>query len=101
MVPERILERFSMYGLEQPVFESLPAGFRVTIQRTTQKTTQKIGTKERILLLLKENPRLTREELALALGKSEQTIKEHIAQLKKKGALRRVGSDRNGHWETE
>ena len=96
---KRILERFSMYGLEQPVFEELQDGFRVTILRTTQKTTRKISTKEHILRLVKENPRLTRAELAAVLGKSEHTIKEHIAQLKKKGALRRVGSDRNGHWE--
>jgi ATP-dependent DNA helicase RecG len=102
---KRILERFSMYGLGQPVFEELQEGFRVTIFRATQKTiqkaTQKISTKDHILQLLKENPRLTRAELAIALGKSEHTIKEHIAQLKKKGALRRVGSDRNGYWEAD
>jgi ATP-dependent DNA helicase RecG len=96
---KRILEWFSMYGLGQPVFEELQEEFRVTIYRTTQKTTQKFSTKEHILRLLKENPRLTRAELAATLGKSEHTIKEHIAQLKKKGVLRRVGSDRNGYWE--
>ena len=98
---KRILERFFMYGLGQPVFEELQEGFRVTILRTTQKTTQKISTKEHILQLLKESPRLTRAELATAVGKSEHTIKEHIAQLKKKGVLRRVGSDRNGYWEAD
>ncbi|MBW2364251.1 MAG: putative DNA binding domain-containing protein, partial [Deltaproteobacteria bacterium] len=64
---KRILERFSMYGLVQPVFEELQGGFRVTILKTTQKTTQKISTKEHILQLLKESPRLTRAELATAL----------------------------------
>ncbi len=54
---KRILEWFSMYGLGQPVFEELQEGFRVTISRTTQKTTQKFSTKEHILRLLKENPR--------------------------------------------
>jgi ATP-dependent DNA helicase RecG len=83
--------------LGQPVFEELQEGFRVTIYRTTQK----FSTKEHILRLLKENPRLTRAELAATLGKSEHTIKEHIAQLKKKGVLRRVGSDRNGYWECD
>lgn len=104
---KRILERFSVYSLEQPVFEELQEGFRVTvlratqktIQKTTQKTTQKFSTKEHILRLLKEKPRLTRAEIAAALGKSEHTIKGHIAQLKKKGVLHRVGSDRNGYWE--
>ena len=90
-----------MYNLGQPVFEELQEGFRVTIFRTTQKTTQKISTKEHILRLIKENPRLTRAQLAVAIGKSEHTIKEHIAQLKKKGTLRRIGSDRNGYWETD
>jgi len=49
-----ILERFSMYGLGQPLFEDLQEEFRVTILRTTQK----ISTKEHILQLLKENPSL-------------------------------------------
>ena len=87
----------------KPVFEELQEGFRVTVlratQKTTQKTTQKFSTKEHILRLLKEDPRLTRAEIAAALGKSEHTIKEHIAQLKKKGVLHRVGSARNGYWE--
>jgi ATP-dependent DNA helicase RecG len=76
---KRILEWFSMYGLGQPGFEELQEGFRVTIDRTTQKTTQKFSTKEHILRLLRENPRLTRAELAAALGKSEHTIKEHLS----------------------
>ena len=94
-----IIKEPDRYGLGQPAFEELQEGFRVTIYIATQKTTQKFSTKEHILRLLKENPRLTRAELATMLGKSEHTIKEHIAQLKKKGVLRRVGSDRNGYWE--
>ena len=70
---KRILEWFSMYDLEQPVFEELQEGFRVTTFRTTQKTTRRISTKEHILRLLKENPRLTRAELATTLGTEKRT----------------------------
>ncbi len=39
------------------------------------------------------------EDLARALAKSPNTIKEHIAKLKAAGRLKRIGSDRNGYWE--
>jgi len=48
---------------------------------------------------LREIPGATRDELALMLGKSPNTIKEHIARLKGEGKLVRVGSDRDGYWK--
>ncbi|WP_198265340.1 winged helix-turn-helix transcriptional regulator [sulfur-oxidizing endosymbiont of Gigantopelta aegis] len=56
-------------------------------------------TRERIVLLLKENPRLTKQELMNILQKASGTIKEHIRILKKEGRLKRVGPDKGGHWE--
>ena len=60
---------------------------------TTQKTTQKI------LELVRQNPRLTRKDLSDALGITEDGIKFHLARLKKEGLLRRIGPDKGGHWE--
>ena len=66
---------------------------------TTQKTTQK--TTQRILELIKENPQITRNELSNIIGISENGIKFHITNLKKKGLLKRVGADKGGHWEVK
>ncbi len=64
-----------------------------TAQKTTQKTTQKI------LEIIKENPGITKKELASAIGISENGIKYHIDNLKKKRLLKRVGPDKGGYWE--
>ena len=57
-------------------------------------------TKEtRLLRLLKGNPTLRTDELAMELGVSLRTIKNIIAALKKNGKLERVGGKKYGHWE--
>ncbi len=42
---------------------------------------------------------MTREDIAITLSKSPNTIKEHIAKLKSEGRIKRIGSDRSGYWE--
>ncbi len=60
--------------------------------QTAQQTT-----KEKIICLLKEDANLTRAGLAKKLGKSDATIKEHLAELKKEGKIIRVGSTKSGY----
>jgi ATP-dependent DNA helicase RecG len=95
---KRVLEFSRLYGLKDPLFEEMQDGFMATIFKTTQKTTQKTSTKEQILAMLRENPNLTRSELAALSGKSQNTIKGHLAALKSEKRLERIGSDRDGHW---
>jgi len=61
----------------------------------TQKTTQKI------LTLIKENPQITRNELAKALGISSDGVKYHLNNLKKEGLLKRIGGRKGGYWAVE
>jgi len=98
---KRIVEAFRLYNMSEPLFEEIQNGFRVTIFKTTQKTTQKISTRERIYKELELNPKITREELADMLGKSANTIKEHLSRLKSEGRVERIGSDRDGHWKVK
>jgi ATP-dependent DNA helicase RecG len=69
-------------------------------KETTPKTTSKTApkTRERLLALMRENPRITREEMAGHVGISINGVKQHIATLKKEGVLKRVGDNRTGHW---
>ena len=94
-----MLEAFKEYDLPQPTFEEVQSGFKVPVSRTTQKTTQKIGTREQVIELLSKNSKMTLDELAQALPKSPNTIKGHIAKLKAEGRLIRIGSDRDGYWK--
>jgi len=42
---------------------------------------------------------LTRREIAAKLKLSEETVKEYLNKLKKKGKIRHVGGRKTGYWE--
>jgi ATP-dependent DNA helicase RecG len=94
---KRVLEAIRSYGLNDPSFEEIQEGLRVTFFKSTQKK----STRERVFEELKLNPKITREELATLLGKSQSTIKEHLSRLKAAGLVVRVGSDRDGYWKVQ
>ena len=52
-----------------------------------------------VLKTVKANPAITQKELAVAVGKSERTIKRRMTDLQEKGYLRRANGKRSGHWE--
>lgn len=56
-------------------------------------------TPDAIVALLTANPLLTRQQLADAIGKDIRTIGRALAKLQHAGNIRRVGSDKTGHWE--
>jgi Fic family protein len=58
-----------------------------------------VGVSDRILELLARQPRLTAGELAGLLRKTTRTIERHLKVLREQGRLKRVGSDKAGHWE--
>ena len=53
---------------------------------------------DKILILLRANPKATAQKLAQAVGVSDKTIKRHLKTLREQGRLQRVGSDKAGHW---
>ena len=55
--------------------------------------------KDKIIDMLCGNPNLTAEELAAAFSVAVKTIKRDLAALKSEGRIKRVGSDKTGHWE--
>jgi ATP-dependent DNA helicase RecG len=68
-------------------------GVEYLTQKTTQKTTQKI------IEAITEKSDITQKELAAVIGITEDGVKYHIARLRKKGLLKRIGPDKGGHWE--
>ncbi len=63
------------------------------------KTVKKITSTEEILKLLKENPLYSREEMALAIGKTIRTVQRALDSLVDGGKIRRIGNNRAGYWE--
>jgi ATP-dependent DNA helicase RecG len=57
-----------------------------------------VESQQRILMLVKENPRISKREMADCIGISTTAIDKNIVTLKDKGLLQRVGSDKAGYW---
>ena len=56
-------------------------------------------TKDRILKLLRSNPKLSKRDISSILSIAVSAISRHVADLKQAGRLRRVGPDKGGYWE--
>jgi predicted HTH transcriptional regulator len=54
---------------------------------------------DKILTMLRANPKVTAQKMALVLGVTDKTIKRHLKALRAQGRIQRVGSDKAGHWE--
>lgn len=53
----------------------------------------------KILTLVRAQPKVTAQKMALTLGVTDKTIKRHLKLLREQGRVQRVGSDTAGHWE--
>jgi len=100
----RIKQLCKEYGLANPIFKEMQKGFKVivykkTTQETTQETKKRLSTKEKILIALKKESSLTREDLANQIGVSSNAIKQHLSKLKEENKIKRVGSTKSGYWE--
>ena len=58
-----------------------------------------VGVSDRILELLARQPQLSARELATLLNKTTRTVERHLKTLREQGRIKRVGSDKAGHWE--
>ena len=108
---QRIIEYFKQANLPLPEFTNISEGFMVTVftvettENVTKKATENVTenvTEERgqqILLIIKENPSITTSEMAKKLGVTRRTIARDIEELKSKGFIGRIGSDKTGHWQ--
>ena len=80
-----------------------------TAQETAQetgKTAQELDkemesmpVRERIVILLRRDPTLTRTSLAPLVQLTPHGVKYHLDKLRRAGRIRHVGSTRKGHWE--
>lgn len=55
-------------------------------------------TRDRVIELLRRNPKLSATALAAEIGISAKGVQRHLANLKAEGVVRRIGSDKGGEW---
>ncbi len=71
------------------------------LKKTTQKTTQKIKLNDnqlRIIELIKDNPKITRNELSERLNITTDGVKYNLKKLIDNDLIERIGPDNGGHW---
>ena len=54
--------------------------------------------RQKIIVLMKNNPRITTSKIAVALGINASNVESHIRLLKKAGLVERDGAKKNGCW---
>ncbi|MBI5065188.1 putative DNA binding domain-containing protein [Candidatus Woesearchaeota archaeon] len=88
-------------NLPLPKFEQSGGSFRIKFKRLKkiirEKTREK--TREKIINLIKENSKITLEELSTKLNISTKGVEWQITKLKKERSIKRAGPDKGGHWE--
>lgn len=95
-------------------FEISADWFRVIIKRdVTENVTKNLTGKSlsdtvnvtennierKIIIEMQKKPHITYDELEKRVGKSRRTITRHVEKLKKRGIVKRLGSDKKGRWE--
>lgn len=65
--------------------------------KVTDKVTDK--SEDKLLALIKENHSITIPEMMQRLRLSDSGVRKILRNLQKDGKLRRVGANKNGHWE--
>ena len=58
-----------------------------------------IKTRDRIIELLRDNPKHTTRTLAEEIGITPKGVERHLAILKSEGVLNRIGPDKGGEWQ--
>jgi ATP-dependent DNA helicase RecG len=76
---------------------------KVELYKAGSKVGSKVGGKltenqQKILDLMTGNPHITKEEIVNNLDIGKTTVDNNISKLKKLGLLKRVGSDKAGHF---
>lgn len=68
-----------------------------TVEKTVERTVEK--TVEKILELIRENKKITQNDLSKRTGLTRRGVEWNLAKLKEKELIKRIGPPRGGYWE--
>ena len=58
-----------------------------------------VDSQQKIIQLIAANPKISKREMSNKIEISSTAIDKNIKSLKDKKIIKRIGSDRSGHWE--
>ncbi|MFC1596203.1 ATP-binding protein [Candidatus Margulisiibacteriota bacterium] len=70
-----------------------------TLKDTVKDTVYLSEREQSIITAIDNAPNITINKIAEEIGINVRNTKKYLAGLKEKGILKRIGSDKNGHWE--
>ena len=71
-----------------------------TEKKVTKKVTIKVTiNQQKIIDAIKSNPYITQEELADIIGITKKSITANMKKLQDGGLIKRIGANKNGHWQ--
>jgi ATP-dependent DNA helicase RecG len=77
-------------------------GFFFEFIRTNVEINTELTNREQLIFnLINDNVGISKEEIALRIGKSEKTVQRIISSLMTKGVITREGSNRTGYWKSK
>ena len=74
--------------------------YKKLLSEDTNQTNQSLSMEEmKIIELIKKEPNISQKELAMKLKWTLPNVKYYSTKLQKKGVIKRVGTNRKGHWK--
>ena len=89
------------YGIKEPVFNEVFDGFQVILFNEKTHAPENVPEKrlDKIIELMKNNPKVSMLELSKIFNVNHKTIKRDIQTLKLNGLIERIGPDKGGYWK--
>lgn len=102
---QRVNELCNQQGVSW-TFRKVAYGFFFEFIRTNVhlnvQTNVHLNEQEQIIFnLINDNERITKEELALRINKSEKTVQRIISKLVANNLIERIGSNKDGYWKVK
>ena len=94
----KILKVIKENGSPAPEFDTDNDRSYFLIRLPVHEDAVVVKTPDRILHVLRENPRMTLAEVAEVIGKSVSAVERASSQLVKTGHLKHIGPQKGGHW---
>jgi len=110
----RIVEYFNEARLPQPEFRNISEGFMVTVfssinkgekENVVESVVENVvenvveDRSDKIINLIKQNKQISAKQIAKLFNITERTAQRDLDKLKKQNKIKRIGSDKAGHWE--
>ena len=72
-------------------------------KKSSVQNTKSFGVNEKtsvqIVEIMKNTPNVTLQEIAEKVNRSKRAVEMQVKKLREQGIIKRVGADKNGHWE--